>query len=79
MKAIIGKQYRHYKGKIYTVLAIARSESDSSAELVIYRAEYDSPDYGNQCVWARERNNWEGKVIVDDVEHGRFTVLSSDT
>lgn len=79
MKAILGKQYRHYKGHIYTVLEIARSESDPNTELVIYRAEYDSPDYGNECVWARERKNWEGTVVVDGTEHDRFTVLTSDT
>ena len=79
MKAIIGIQFRHYKGNVYTVLAIARNEAEPATELVIYRAEYDSPDYGKGCVWARERKNWEGKVIVDDLEQERFTMLDSDS
>ena len=75
MKATIGKRYRHYKGEVYTVLAIARSESDPTTELVIYRAEYDSPDFGDKCVWARERMNWEGNVVVDNMEQDRFAEL----
>lgn len=75
MKAIIGKQYQHSKGHLYTVLSIARSEPNPDTELAMYRAEYVAPDYGNECVWARERKNWEGNVVINNGEEDRFTEL----
>ncbi len=77
MKAITGKQYRHYKGQVYTVLTIARSEADPTTELVIYRAEYDSPDFGDRCVWVRERGNWEGTLTIDGEVRERFALLET--
>ena len=36
-------RYRHYKGKEYTVIGVAR-HSETEEELVVYRKEYD--DHG---------------------------------
>ncbi len=77
MEAHIGKRYKHYKGREYTVLTIARSEANPSEFLVIYRAEYDAPDVGFGAVWARERSNFEGKVVVNGEEKERFTQLDT--
>ncbi len=68
-----GERYRHYKGKEYTILAVARNESDPEEFLVIYRAEYDSPDFGNGCVWARPLELFNGNLDVDGKELKRFT------
>jgi len=75
MKAIVGKRYRHYKGGEYTVLAIARMESDPTIECVVYRAEYESPDYGKDTVWIREKGIFEEKIMVDGKEIDRFTCI----
>lgn len=40
-------RYRHYKGKEYVVLGVAR-HSETDEELVVYR-----PDYGDCGLWVR--------------------------
>jgi hypothetical protein len=56
-------RYRHYKGKEYTVIGVAR-HSETEEELVVYRKEYD--DHG---LWARplgmflEHVEVEGKMV----------------
>jgi hypothetical protein len=76
MKAEIGKRYRHYKGGEYTVLAVGRMEPNPSQEYVVYRMEYDAPDFPKGTVWLRERSNFEEMVVVDGETVPRFTVIS---
>lgn len=74
MKAEVGKRYRHYKnGKEYTVIAIGRLESNPSTECVVYRAEYDSPDFGKNPVWIRARTQFEEIIVIDGIEKQRFS------
>jgi hypothetical protein len=40
-------RYRHYKGKDYVVLGVAR-HSETDEPLVVYR-----PDYGDRRLWVR--------------------------
>lgn len=75
MKAIVGKRYRHYKGNEYTVLAIARLESDPSEVYVVYRAEYTSPDFGEGTVWLRKQEFFEEQVFVSGTSRDRFTQI----
>ena len=75
MKAIVGKRYRHYKGNEYTVLAIARLESDPNEVYVVYRAEYTSPDFGEGTVWLRKQEFFEEQVIVAGTSRDRFTQI----
>jgi hypothetical protein len=75
MKAIPGKRYRHYKGGEYTILTIARMEGDPNVECVVYRAEYESPDFGKDTVWIREKGMFEEKIMVDGKEIDRFTCI----
>ena len=70
----IGK-YRHYKGKMYEVIAVGRNESDLE-EVVIYKALYDSPDFGKDAIWVRTKKNFLEPVIVDDKEVPRFEFVS---
>ncbi len=47
MTTISPGPYRHYKGKEYTVLGVAR-HSETLEELVLYRQEY-----GDHSLWVR--------------------------
>lgn len=65
----VGTRYRHYKTKnIYEVLALAH-HSETLEPLVIYRGEYDSPEFGPNPVWARPAAmfvatvEYEGKTV----------------
>jgi hypothetical protein len=66
----LGK-YRHYKGKNYEVIGIAR-HSETLEELVIYRALYD-----NHKIWARPINMFNGKVVVGGKKAPRFHYMGT--
>ena len=65
-------RYRHYKGKDYTVLGVAR-HSETEEELVVYRKEYD--DHG---LWVRPKAMFLEMVEVDGRTQPRFAYLGSD-
>lgn len=50
----IGSQYRHYKGAVYTVYALATCV-DTKEEMVVYGS-------GNGKVWVREAADWDELV-----------------
>ena len=58
--------YRHYKGKEYEVLGMAK-HTETLEALVIYRALY-----GEGKVWARPATMWNETVIVNGEEVKRF-------
>lgn len=65
-------RYRHYKGKLYEVLGLAR-HSETEEELVVYRALY-----GDMGLWVRPREMFFEKVIVDGSEVPRFELVAVD-
>lgn len=64
----IGK-YRHFKGKEYEVIALAK-HSETLEELVVYRALY-----GDGQVWVRPAAMWNEVVEREGETHKRFTFL----
>jgi len=60
---------RHYKGKEYTVIGVAR-HSETQEELVVYRQEY--ADHG---LWVRPKQMFLETVNVDGQEAPRFRYL----
>lgn len=60
--------YEHYKGKQYEVLGFAR-HSETLEELVVYKALYESENFGVGALWVRpkkmffENINFEGKMV----------------
>lgn len=64
-------KYRHYKGKFYEVLGTVR-HSETLEELVLYKALYDSPEFGKDQFWVRPLKMFSENVIVDGKEVPRF-------
>ena len=64
----LGK-YRHYKGKEYEVIDVAR-HSETFEELVIYRALY-----GDFDLWARQLKMFSEEVEIDGRKVPRFQYL----
>jgi hypothetical protein len=59
-------RYRHYKGKEYLVIGVAR-HSETEEELVVYRQ-----DYGERGLWVRPLAMFEETVEVDGRRVLRF-------
>ncbi len=66
----IGK-YEHYKGGQYEVLGIAH-HSESLEELVVYKALYESEEFGPNAIWVRPKKMFFENVTIDGVEKPRF-------
>jgi hypothetical protein len=69
MVAITPGRYRHYKGKEYTVLGVAR-HSETLEELVVYRQEY-----GDHGLWVRPAAMFAETVEVNGQTVPRFAFL----
>lgn len=63
--------YQHYKGKQYEVIGIAH-HSETLEEMVVYRALYDTPDFGYGALWVRPRAMFEEQVEVNGTKVPRF-------
>lgn len=61
--------YRHYKGKDYQVLGVAKHSEDES-QLVVYR-----PLYGAGELWVRPLDMFCEQVAVDGVLQARFVFI----
>lgn len=59
--------YRHYKGRRYQVIGVAR-HSETAEELVVYRPLYE----GAYPLWVRPRAMFEEEVEVDGRRVPRF-------
>ena len=66
MTTIRSGRYRHYKGKEYTVIGVAR-HSETEEELVVYRQEY-----GDRSLWVRPRKMFEELVEIEGRAVPRF-------
>ncbi len=69
MEDIKPGRYRHFKGREYEVLGIAR-HSETEEELVVYRALYG--DFG---LWVRPVSMWNETVERDGKTSRRFTYI----
>ena len=69
MESIKPGRYRHFKGKEYEVLGVAR-HSETEEELVVYRALYG--DFG---LWVRPVSMWNETVERDGKSFCRFTYI----
>jgi hypothetical protein len=63
--------YKHYKGNLYEVIGIAH-HSETLEELVVYKALYDTPDFGYGAIWVRPLAMFNETIVVDGREVNRF-------
>lgn len=75
MKAVVGKQYRHYKNqKEYVVLSIG-IHTETHEEMVVYEGQYRDSEFGNNPVWVRPRAMFEEEVVLDEKKISRFKAI----
>ncbi len=58
----LGK-YKHYKGKQYEVIGLAR-HSETLEQLVIYKALYSSEEFGNNALWVRPKKCFSKLLLL---------------
>ena len=68
----VGKKYRHFKGKDYLVLHLAK-HSETLEDLVVYQALY-----GERGIWVRPLEMFLEKVEVDGKLVNRFQECHED-
>jgi hypothetical protein len=69
---VLPGRYRHYKGREYTVLGVAR-HSETEEEFVVYR-----PEYGDRALWVRPLAMFTEPVEVAGQPVPRFERLADD-
>ena len=69
-------RYRHYKGQFYEVIGVAR-HSETLEEMVVYRALYDSKEFGKKALWVRPKKIFLEQVVVDGKKIPRFSFIAS--
>lgn len=69
----LGK-YKHYKGNLYEVIGLGR-HSETLEELVIYKALYESEDFGKYAIWVRPKKMFEETVKINGKSVKRFKFI----
>ncbi|MFO1002842.1 MAG: DUF1653 domain-containing protein [Planctomycetaceae bacterium] len=64
--SLLPGRYRHYKGRDYIVVGVAR-HSETEEELVVYRT-----DYGDRSLWVRPLSMFQEMVEVAGTMRPRF-------
>lgn len=77
MPSLLLGVYRHYKGKLYRVIAIGR-HSETEEPLVIYQGLYVSPEFGDRPWWVRPLASFQETVEIDGISRPRFTYLGEN-
>ena len=61
--------YRHFKGRMYRLLHVAK-HSETLEEMVVYQALY-----GDQGIWVRPASMWSEHVERDGYSGPRFSPI----
>lgn len=67
-------KYKHYKWKLYEVIWVAR-HTETYEELVVYRALYESKEFGDYALWVRPKAIFMEIVLFGGVEVKRFEYI----
>ncbi|QQG39002.1 MAG: DUF1653 domain-containing protein [Candidatus Woesearchaeota archaeon] len=69
----LGK-YKHYKGKLYEVIGVAR-HSETLEELVVYKALYESEEFGKNAIWVRPKKMFLDTIDINGKKILRFKFI----
>lgn len=64
--------YRHFKGNLYRLIALAR-HSETLEQMVVYQALY-----GERGIWVRPMGMWNEWVTHEGKQVRRFTYIGED-
>lgn len=77
MKEIkIGQKYRHFKGKDYEIIALARNCEDPDQKIVVYKALYNS-EFGFGQIWIRTLEEFLGIKEIEGQKIPRFELIEN--
>lgn len=65
-------RYRHFKGREYEVIGVAK-HSETLEDMVVYRQLY-----GEHGLWVRPASMWEETVERDGKTYKRFTYIGDE-
>lgn len=68
-RIVIGCRYKHYKNRLYKVVAIALNE-ETLEPCVVYQAEY-----GEELTWIRPAADWSTEIQWEGKTVPRFTKI----
>ena len=63
---LIGKEYKHYKGNIYKIIAFAK-HSETTEDMIVYQS------VKNGDTWVRPQSMWND--VIDEKGTLRFTLI----
>lgn len=61
--------YRHFKGNLYKVIAVAK-HSETEEDMVVYKALY-----GDGGLWVRPASMWNETIEKDGKSYKRFELI----
>lgn len=65
-------KYRHYKGKEYEVIAVAK-HSETLEEMVVYKQLY-----GEGSLWVRPLSMFQETIVMDGCSMPRFDPVTTE-
>lgn len=68
----VGKIYKHYKDKLYKIIALAHDSEDPSLIRVVYQALYDCPTFGPNAIWTRTYTMFTETIVINGKQQARF-------
>jgi len=75
MEEVKKGKYLHYKGGKYEVIDVV-IHSETLEKMVLYKALYDSKEFGNNSLWVRPLDMFLGEVEIDGENVKRFKYIS---
>ena len=64
----VGKIYKHYKGNLYKIIALAK-HSETGEDMIVYQS------LNNGDIWVRPGYMWNEIININDTNVKRFTLI----